>query len=124
MLILRASGYVQLLSCQRKRETLTGQPLPTYRGVIPRPAGGRRHLRPAAGGRWLPPSLTQLLLVVSENGKNVRKLVKIHFGTVSVVLALRSKLRSLRVIRGKKFLYMDIVPETPKYLGNYDFFFF
>jgi len=67
-----------------------------------------------------PPSNSASIGRIGKRKKNVRKLVKIHFETVSVVLALRSKLRSLRVIIGQIFLYMDIVPETPKYLGNYD----
>ena len=62
--------------------------------------------------------LTRLLLVVSENGKIIRKLVKINYESVSVLLALRSTLRSLCVIRGQIFLFLTLFRKPQNISGT------
>ena len=69
----------------------------------PRRAGAQKLPWSAGGGASrCPPHLTRLLGVVARNEKNVRKLIKNHFKTISVTFPPKSIMRSPEVIKGQR----------------------
>ena len=83
------------------------------------PVLGATRAGPRGGCLNTPPLLTRLLTHVEEKEKSVRKLVKNHFETTSVIFSLRSAIRSLEVMKGQNMPFMDIFHEGADYPQNY-----
>ena len=86
--------------------------------INPRPTGTPDFPPPQRrGGGVEHPRLSRLLLVVEKNEKNVRKLVKNDYETISVNFSLMSKFKNGQIFEFSRL--SNIVSENLHYLGNY-----
>ena len=84
------------------------------------PASRAEHAVPGGGRLDAPCSIPARIGRSEKRKKSVRKRVKKHFETTSVIFCLRSKMRSPEVKKCQIFPNPDMPTETPIYLGNYD----